>query len=157
MEVFKCRVSYETNTLEAIRYAAYAQTSDCWAYISCLNDKEAEVSFFVKTGKEPGNVIENFLKELEDEKIREKSRKENISAEEYIIGNLLKQTSVSAEDEECDCETSQDNALSPEQEAELDALIAEVEKELQSEAGDLNKDNDPQNITKTWEEMNKNE
>jgi hypothetical protein len=46
-------------------------------------------------------------------------------------------------------------ALSEEQEQELDDLIAEVEKELQEEMNSSRTD-DPQHITRTWEEVNRN-
>ena len=151
----KLTVSSKDNTLNAIRYAAYAQTSDCWVMISAIDsDGNVDVSFSFNDEHVCEIVKERFFQELKDEKIREKSSSENIYATEYILSKALK-CSEDVNEEEDDVPEEDSSALTPEQEQELDALIAEVERELSAEMGSLKKEEDPQNITKTWEEMNK--
>ena len=150
----KFKVSTKENTLDAIRYAAYAQTSDCWVMISAKDsDGNVEVSFSVREGYSGEALKERFFQELKDEKIREKSSSENIHATEYILSKALKYSEDVNEEEDENTE-EESSALTPEQEQELDALIAEVERELSAEMGNLKKEEDPQKITKTWEEMN---
>ncbi|MBO4556715.1 MAG: hypothetical protein J5706_08135, partial [Elusimicrobiales bacterium] len=91
---------------------------------------------------------------LEDEKIRENNAEENISVSKLILNSVFKRNKTVEQDVPEEAEDTA-GSLTPEQEEELDALIAEVEKELQAEMKDSKKDDDPQNITKTWEEMNK--
>ncbi len=117
-------------------------------------DGNLELSFSVKEGHSGEALKERFFQELKDEKIREKSSSENIHATEYILSKALK-CSEDVNDEEDENTEEDSSALTPEQEQELDALIAEVERELSAEMGSLKKEEDPQNITKTWEEMNK--
>jgi predicted component of type VI protein secretion system len=117
------------------------------------SDGNVEVSFSVREGYSGEALKERFFQELKDEKIREKSSSENIHATEYILSKALK-CSEDVNEEEDENTEEDSSALTPEQEQELDALIAEVERELSAEMGNLKKEEDPQKITKTWEEMN---
>ena len=46
----------------------------------------------------------------------------------------------------------EDSGLTPEQESELDALIAQVESEIKKESAGKTGAGDPLGITRTWEE-----
>ena len=152
----KITVDVSEHSLNAIRYAAYTQTDVSWVHIGQPNENgKIELSFKLKNDNCPVNVLENFKGVLSDEKIREKSAIENVEATKLILSKVI---TSSSEADSCGTEDSTTvNALTKEQEEELDALIAEVEKELQAEVSNMKKDDDPQNITKTWEEMNKEE
>lgn len=152
----KCTIDISEHSLDAIRYAAYTQTDIAWVYISQPDSNgKAELTFKLKQENCSAKVCDNFMRALEDEKIREKSSSENIEATKLIINKVM--TSASVADSDHSEDLSVGSALTKEQELELDALIAEVEKELQAEVSNMKKDDDPQNITKTWEEMNKEE
>lgn len=151
----KCTVDVLGHSLDSIRYAAYTQTDIAWVYIAQPDaNGKVELTFKLKQENCSVNVCENFMRALADEKIREKSSSENIEATKLILNKVMTSTSVT---DSSQSEDSSVSALTKEQEQELDALIAEVEKELQAEVSNMKKDDDPQNITKTWEEMNKEE
>lgn len=144
----KIIVSLSENTAEAVRYAAYTCTDDFWVQIQPFGNNDLEVIFTPKKNKETKHAEKRFMEELSDEKIREKSRMQNVAASEMIIRkSMSKFNPLFIRDEQ--------PALSEEQERELDDLIAEVEKELQAEMNSSKAD-DPQHITKTWEEVNNN-
>ena len=45
----KCKVSAKENTIDAIRYAAYSQTADCWVMLSARDAEDnIEAVFYVK-------------------------------------------------------------------------------------------------------------
>ncbi|MBP5286577.1 MAG: hypothetical protein J6Z08_01610 [Elusimicrobiales bacterium] len=144
----KITVSLSENTVEAVRYAAYTCTDDFWVKIQPSGNNAVEVIFSPRKDKEINQAEKRFTEELADEKIREKSRMQNIAASEMIIRNAISRFNPSFVHDE-------QPALSVEQEQELDELIAEVEKELQEEMNSSGTD-DPQHITQTWEEVNKN-
>lgn len=144
----KVIVSLSENTAEAVRYAAYVCTDDFWVQIQPSGNNALEVIFSSKKDKNINQVEKRFTEELADEKIREKSRMQNIAASEMIIRNAISRFNPSFVHDE-------QPALSAEQEQELDDLIAEVEKELQDEMNS-SRNNDPMHITQTWEEVNRN-
>lgn len=144
----KITVSLSENTAEAVRYAAYTCTDDFWVQIQPSGNNTLEVIFSPRKDKNINQVEKRFTEELADEKIREKSRIQNIAASEMIIRNAMSKLNPSFVHNE-------QPALSVEQEQELDDLIAEVEKELQEEMNSSRTD-DPQHITQTWEEVNRN-
>ncbi len=146
MKQFDIVVSLENYSINAIRYAAYTQTNYAWVYLSFAEKALVNVHFVMKAGHDIETVKSAFLQELEDEKIREKSRAVNVAASIEIIKNAFKNINVSFLKEE-------KSVLTKKQELELDKLIEEVEKELQSEM-ELNKSDDIKHITKTWEETN---
>ena len=147
----KISVSLFENTVESVRYSAYTCTDDFWVKIIPSENNSLDVIFRSKYEKNTDQAEKKFFSELNDEKIREKSRLQNIATSEMIIREAMHKftpTAVKAVKEEI-------SALSQEQEQELDDLIAEVEKELQEEMNSSRTD-DPQHITKTWEEVNNN-
>lgn len=146
----KITVLLSNHTAGAIRYSAYTQTADFWVYIAPSEtcDNALDVFFSSKNGGSAEIAGQKFLAELEDEKIREKNRRQNIATSEMLIREAMNKFRLSFVREE-------QPALSAAQEQELDALIAEVEKELQEEMNS-SRTEDPQHITRTWEENNKN-
>jgi len=148
------KIPVNRNTLNAIRYAAYSQTSEYFVLISAPDENgDIEISFSPKRPQPAFNFTEQFFQALRDEKIREKSASENAAAAKLILHDVFKRNKPVLQD--IPEEEKSAGSLTPEQEEELDALIAEVEKELQAEMKDIGRDEDPQNINKTWEEMNK--
>jgi His-Xaa-Ser system protein HxsD len=144
----KIVVSLSENTAEAVRYAAYTCTDDFWVQLIPSDNNLLEVLFIPKNGEKTEQAEIRFREELADEKIREKIRMQNIAASEMIVRSAMSKFNPSFVHDE-------QPALSEEQEQELDDLIAEVEKELQEEMNSSRTD-DPQHITRTWEEVNRN-
>lgn len=135
------RVSLKEYSPEAVRYAAYALSSE--AYVSLRSDgrQAAVVAFSPKQGRPDPGLRKRFMAELADEKLREAVCRENGGLRELLLMKALSAPAAPA---------AKDSGLTPEQEKELEDLIAQVEKEIKQEAVPVSKD--PLGITKTWEE-----
>jgi len=145
-------LSLKKHTLKAIHYAAYTLTDRAYVFLSPAEDGKIKISIKPKRkGTDAAAVKDAFRTELADEQLREKITAENRSLREYLISSAFtNQLPVDEPAEEKDSAP----ALTPEQELELDSLIAEVEKELKTEMESADGNKDPLGITKTWEEKN---
>ena len=138
-------VSLKKYSLEAVRYAAHAASSAARVFIR-TSGRDAAVVEFEPTGKLPGaKMAAAFKAELEDEALRASVYEANRELRDFMI---LKALSAS---EAAQKPRQDDSGLTPEQEKELDALIAQVESEIKQEAA-AGASADPLGITKTWED-----
>lgn len=123
-------------SLETIRYAAYAMSGA--AYVTLGAGKTSvKVSFFPKNGRLAGDLKKLFLRELEDEKFREGLFDRNKDLRFWMVKRAINHVPEQVN-------RAEDVGLTPEQEKELEQLIAQVESEIKKE--------DPRGITKTWEQ-----
>lgn len=125
-------------SLQTIRYAAYALSGDNHVLLASQKGRIA-VSFSGKAGGVPAGLKKLFLRELEDEKFRERLFAENSELHYWMIKRAINYVPAESKPKE-------EFGLTPEQEKELEQLIAQVESEIK-----LGKD-DPKGITKTWEQ-----
>ncbi len=108
------------------------------AYVTLSSAKTSvKVSFLPKNGGKTADLKGRFLRELEDEKFREGLFDRNKDLRFWMIKRAINHVpeQISGAD---------DVGLTPEQEKELEQLIAQVESEIKKE--------DPRGITKTWEQ-----
>jgi His-Xaa-Ser system protein HxsD len=138
-------VSLKKYSLEAVRYAAHAASSAARVFIR-MAGREAAVVEFEPTGKLPGaKIAAAFKAELEDEKLRASVYEANRELRDFMILKALSASEAAPQPRQ------DDSGLTPEQEKELDALIAQVESEIKQEAA-AGSAADPLGITKTWED-----
>lgn len=131
--------------MEAVRYAAHAVSGAAHVLIRRGKAGTAVVELS-PTGKISGKgVAASFLSELADEKIRASIHSANRELRDFMI---LKALSKDAAPEPA---RQDDSGLTPEQEKELDALIAQVESEIKRESAS-GAAADPLGITRTWED-----
>jgi len=141
----KIVVSLKEYSLETVRYAAHAASSAARVFIR-TSGRDAAVAEFEPTGKLPGaKIAAAFKAELEDEKLRASVYEANRELRDFMILKAL------AASEAAQKLPQDDSGLTPEQEKELDALIAQVESEIKQEAA-AGASADPLGITKTWED-----
>lgn len=145
-EKISVSVSLKKYKADTIRYAAYAVSGSAYAKLSPGKKGKIEVAFEPKpaaSARESAGLKKRFESELDDEKMRSDIADSNRELREFIILKALSGTATPP--------AGEDSGLTPAQEKELDALIAEVEREIKTEtAGKTRKD--PLGITKTWEE-----
>lgn len=125
-------------SLQTIRYAAYALSGEHHVLLASKKGRIA-VAFSRKAGGAAAGLKKLFLRELEDEKFRERLFDENRELHYWMIKRAINY--VPGENK-----PREEFGLTPEQEKELEQLIAQVESEIK-----LGKD-DPKGITKTWEQ-----
>lgn len=125
-------------SLQTIRYAAYALSGENHVLLASIKGRIA-ATFSPKAGGSAAGLKKNFLRELEDEKFRERLFEENRELHYWMIKRAINY--VPAENK-----PKEEFGLTPDQEKELEQLIAQVESEIK-----LGKD-DPKGITKTWEQ-----
>ena len=145
------KVSLKDHTLDTIRYAAYAVSDASYVFIKPVGGG-ITVEFTPKNGSQAAshksqakNPSKRFKEELKDEKLRASISDANRDLREFMILKAL------AHEETPAGSRQEDSGLTPEQEKELDALIAQVEDEIKRESAG-NKAKDPLGITRTWEE-----
>lgn len=145
------RVSLKKYDLDAVRYAAHAVSGAAYVFISPAGRGTVAVKFTFKpraAGGGPADAAKllqsRFREELADEKLRAAIADANRGLREFMI---LKALSY----EEPPAPGGEDSGLTPEQEKELDALIAQVESEIKKESSGTAAA-DPLGITRTWEE-----
>ncbi|MBI4802325.1 MAG: hypothetical protein HY796_07350 [Elusimicrobia bacterium] len=161
------KVSLKKYNLNTARYAAYAVSDAAYVFIAPSGKGAVAVEFTLKNGSQvtghdkshvtrhtsqagnymtaAGNLVRRFREELKDEKIRAAVFDANRDLREFMILKALSYDTAAPPAEQ------EDSGLTPEQEKELDALIAQVESEIKKEsAGSGTKD--PLGITRTWEE-----
>lgn len=136
MKAIEVSVDRKKFSLDTIRYAAYALSGD--AYVSLSSTKTAvRASFLPKPGASAKGLAGLFARELEDEKFREELADKNRELHFWMVKRAINYAPQAEK-------ASADAGLTPEQEKELEQLIAQVESEIKKE--------DPRGITKTWEQ-----
>ncbi|MBI5745084.1 MAG: hypothetical protein HY952_11115 [Elusimicrobia bacterium] len=136
-------VNLKKYSLETVRYAAHAASAAARVFIKLKGPATAVVEFS-PTGKLPGpKIAAAFRAELDDETLRAKIWAANSELRDFMILKALSTEPARAQQD--------DSGLTPEQEKELDDLIAQVESEIKQEAA-AGASADPLGITKTWED-----
>ena len=125
-------------SLQTIRYAAYALSGENHVLLASAKGRIA-ATFSPKAGAAPAGLKKSFLRELEDEKFRERLFEENRELHYWMIKRAINYVPAESKPKE-------EFGLTADQEKELEQLIAQVESEIK-----LGKD-DPKGITKTWEQ-----
>lgn len=136
-------------SLEVIKFVSYVFSGKAHVFI---NDGSITLRFhksLERRGLKNEGVL--FAGELEDQKIRSEIRGNNQSIREFIMRKALSGPVFSYEDEERPQAQLPESGLTKEQEAELDKLIAEVERDISRETS-KGIAADPLGITATWEE-----
>lgn len=136
------QVSLKKYTPESIRYAAHSLGGEAYALLKPLPGGRVLVELTPRSGA-PAGLERRFRAELEDEKLRERVASENRELREFM---LLKALTWRPRPPEKD-----DAGLTPQQEKELNDLIAQIETEIKAEAAGA-PSADPLGITSTWED-----
>lgn len=138
------QVSLKKYSLDSIRYAAHSLGGLAFALIKPLPGGKVLVELAPRPGAAAGAaaLAKRFQGELEDEKLRERVSSENRELREFL---LLKAMNYRPKPPEKD-----DSGLTPQQEKELNDLIAQIEGEIKAETAGASAD--PLGITSTWEE-----
>ena len=132
--------------LELLQGTAYVLTDRCVAYVESKGAQH-EVTLKSTRGKAKDELIalgDAFVNELLNQVVRQKL----VASNRFIMEHVISKALVSARAEP---PAPSEQALTADQQAEIDKLIAEAEAEIAS----LNKRKggaDPLGITKTWEE-----
>ncbi|MBI4352228.1 MAG: hypothetical protein HY550_12400 [Elusimicrobia bacterium] len=138
------RVSLKKYSLESVRYAAHSLGGLAYALIKPLPGGRVLVDLSPRPGSgAAAGLAERFRRELEDEKLRERVSSANRELREFL---LLKALNYRPKPPEKD-----DSGLTPQQEKELNDLIAQIEGEIKAETA-KGASADPLGITSTWEE-----
>jgi len=139
------QVSLKKYSLDSIRYAAHSLGGLAFALIKPLPGDKVQVDLAPRPGTAAGaaSLAKRFQGELEDEKLRERVSSENRELREFL---LLKAMNYQPKPPEKD-----DSGLTPQQEKELNDLIAQIEGEIKAETA-KGASADPLGITSTWEE-----
>lgn len=139
------QVSLKKYSLDAVRYAAHSLGGLAFALIKPLPGDKVQVDLAPRPGAASGaaSLAKRFQGELEDEKLRERVSSENRELREFL---LLKAMNYRPKPPEKD-----DSGLTPQQEKELNDLIAQIEGEIKAETA-KGASADPLGITSTWEE-----
>lgn len=146
IKTFTVRVDLGKHRIEAVRYAAYALSGQYHVMLAPGGRKNAlEVSFRPKQGGGAGDPGRRFAAELADEELRAAAASSGAKLREFIYLKALSAPPPAPAPQAA-------SGLTPEQERELDDIIAQVEKEIKAETGRGRKD--PLGITRTWEEAN---
>ena len=140
------KVSLKRYGLDVVRYAAYALSGEAYVFIAPAGRGAAAVVLSPKSSSRCSGkaLLKRLRAELEDEKLRSSITAANRGLREFMLLKALsyKEPPASARD---------DAGLTPEQEKELDALIAQVESEIKKETA-AGRTADPLGVTRTWEE-----
>lgn len=138
-------VTLKDQSLDAVRYAAHAVSDAAYVFIRPAGKSAVAVEFTPRNASAAKVLPARFREELKDEKLRAAIFDSNRDLREFMILKALAYEETSAEARQ------EDSGLTPEQESELDALIAQVESEIKKESAG-GKSKDPLGITRTWEE-----
>lgn len=139
----RIRVLAPAADLDAVRYAAYAQSGAAYVFLGSPSGGKVAVEFELKPGaprSAAASLAGDFRRELADEKLRSRVAADNAELREFL---LLKALNYSPQKP-----AEQDSGLTPAQEKELNDLIAKIEKEIKTDASGA----DPLGIASTWEE-----
>lgn len=146
MKTSSVAVSLKKYSLDAVRYAAYAVSGPVYVLIKPAPGGKVRVEFTPKqklSPREAAALAGRFRSELADEKLHERIAAGNRELREFLILKALNwQPKPPSQD---------DSGLTPQQEKELNALIAQIESEIKAEAS-RGASADPLGITSTWED-----
>ena len=153
----KDAVSFTLSTAEhgrePILLAAFLLTDRVWAALSGAGAGKLKVVLRPKAPLDLKDLEEEFLAELSTQKLRWAILKDNAVVKEYVARQavLLAHGHAAPAAPQAPAPAAPE-ALTPEQQAEIDRLIAEVEVEIK----DLKaKKLDPDNVSATWEEKHR--
>ncbi|MCX5785584.1 MAG: hypothetical protein NTX59_07835 [Elusimicrobia bacterium] len=143
----KILVDTKKHSVESVRYAGYSLSGEAYVLLKPSGRAETTVELAPKNGAraDSGGLKKRFLSGLEEENNREAVFKFNLELREFMLLKALSYEEKAPE--------PKDSGLSPDQEKELDALIAQVENELKEESKKASS-RDPLGITRIWEEKN---
>lgn len=142
-KAIRIRVGLRAHNLDAVRYAAYAVSDAAYVFIAPAGKGAAVLELTPKAAAPAPGLARRFAEELKDEELRARIFDANRELREFMILKALSGEQAAAAQPE-------DSGLTPEQEKELDALIAQVESEIKKESAGGGKD--PLGLTSTWEE-----
>jgi His-Xaa-Ser system protein HxsD len=141
----RCAVDLKKDPREAVWGAAYVLTDRAYAAFESSRGK----TLLTLRPKAAGTTLEDlekvFSAEYETQKVRWAIFKNNAPIREYLVQQALLQAQGKAPEP-----APPSDELTPDQRAEIDRLIAEVEEELK--ALGPGKPADPKGISATWEE-----
>lgn len=123
-------------SLETIRYAAYSLSGTAYVVLTS-SVKTVKVLFSPKGGIKTAELKRRFLRELEDERFREALFEKNKDLYFWMLKRAMNHVPEVTN-------RAGDAGLTPEQEKELEQLIAQVESEIKKEGR--------REITRTWEQ-----
>lgn len=138
------KINLKNFSLPAVRYAAYAVSGSAYVLLRTLPGGRVRAEFSPKPGADvpAAELSRAFRLELSDEKLRERVSEENRDLREFLMMKALNyQPKQPVQD---------DAGLTPQQEKELNELIAQIETEIKAETGKAG-EHDPLGITNTWE------
>ncbi len=139
-------VSLKDQDLDVVRYAAYAVSDAAHVFIKPASKGAVALELSPKRLSVAKTLPGRFREELKDEKLRAAIFDANRELREFMILKAL------SYDDKTAAAQKEDSGLTPEQESELDALIAQVESEIKKESAGKTGAKDPLGITRTWEE-----
>ncbi|PIS46710.1 MAG: hypothetical protein COT17_07160 [Elusimicrobia bacterium CG08_land_8_20_14_0_20_51_18] len=144
--ILKISADLKKYPLGIVRYASYALSGNLFVFIRKISASKAEISFSPKKGKMDAKMVSaDFKKNLEDETLRDFIWEANKKLREFLILKAITAQERAPEPEKAE-------GLTPEQEKELEKLIAEVEEEIKKESSGAGGGGDPLKIKQTWEE-----
>lgn len=138
-------VSLKDCGLPAVRYAAHAVSGAAHVLIKQSGPHAVVVRFSPTGSLSAKSIAGAFRSELADEKVRAAIHDANRELRDFMILKALSGKEAPAPARQ------DDSGLTPEQEKELDALIAQVESEIKRETS-AGAAADPLGITRTWED-----
>jgi len=149
VKILKTDVSLKDYPLEVIRYSAYTLTGDFYVQLFSSSKDKIEIHFEPKGKKaDLKKALSLFKQELKDELLRSKIFEANYNLREYLLRKSMAYQERMGGPEDIDMK-----GLTPEQEKELEELIAQVEDEIKKELKKSGENEvDPLEIKKTWEE-----
>jgi len=139
--IVNVRVDLKKYSLDAARYAAYALSGEAFVLVSQAGRDAVSVALSPKGGGSAAPLKARFLRELDDERLREKVSAGNKELREFLTLKALSAPPPVP---------AADSGLTPEQEKELADLISQVENEIKEDARGAAAD--PLGLTSTWED-----
>lgn len=112
--------------LAAVRYAAYAVSGSAYVFLTPLAGSRVRVELEPKPGACRASLLKRFRLELQDEKLRARVAAESAQLKELLLARALSEPPPPP--------PGHGTGLTPQQEKELDELIAEVEEEIERES-----------------------
>jgi len=135
--ILKISADLKKYPLGIVRYASYALSGNLFVFIRKISPKKGKMDAKM--------VSADFKKNLEDETLRDFIWEANKKLREFLILKAITAQERAPEPEKAE-------GLTPEQEKELEKLIAEVEEEIKKESSGAGGGGDPLKIKQTWEE-----
>lgn len=148
------RLDAKREGLEPILGAAYLMTDVAYARLDGSPSRLIEVRLEPKAN--PGALslkalAKRFVDELSTQRLRWAIARQNVAVREFIAEQAVLLASGRAEEAGAPAQDDAADALSEEQRAEIEKLIAEVEDEIRT-MNEKKSASDPKNIKASWEE-----